>query len=80
MLILKKARNIVALTFVILAVVLLLPVGISWADTVQARRAACMTDCEAKYDACKAQSSKSKRTGDCGAWNYACVKKCSKIK
>ena len=50
---LTQARNIVALTFVILAVLLLLPVGLSWAGTVHERRAACKKVCHATFKACE---------------------------
>lgn len=83
MLILKQGRNIVALTFVILAVVLLLPVGLSWADTLQAKRAACTSICRSNYESCKADA---RRRGGvhanaigyarCTANLNACEKKC----
>jgi hypothetical protein len=76
----------VALTFVILAVVLLLPVGLSWAETLQARRAACKTVCVSNYEACKADARR--RWGvhanaigyaRCTANLNACEKKCRTI-
>lgn len=79
MLILKQARNIVALTFVILAVVLLLPVGLSWAETVLERQLACMKVCSANYSACNADVASAFDQVDDAAGHRKAIESCQKL-